>query len=99
MALLRLALYQVFTASYLDPNAPTKALSSMDGNQITLIMGEMPVRDVSFGPLADLHSCLEAKGESMSDDIQVLGRISFHALVQRGFHFLAGCHPGAALNF
>lgn len=87
MALLSLRLHQHFINSYLHPNIPTKAFLSINGGQITLVMGEILIRDVLFGHPADLHSFSETKGESISDDIQVLGRISFCALVQLSFPF------------
>ena len=74
-ALLSLRLHQGSTVSYLDPKAPMKVLLSVDGHQIIVVKGEIHVRDVSFRHPAALHSFLEAKGELMSGDIQVIGRI------------------------
>lgn len=74
-ALPSLGLHQGFTVSYLNCKVPTKALLSTEGGQITLVKGEIVVKDVSFGHLADLYSLLEVKGESVYYDIQVIGRI------------------------
>lgn len=39
LAFLSLGLHWGFTVSYMHPKAPTKALLSMDGGQITLVKG------------------------------------------------------------